>query len=79
MGSQGRLVVITSNIESMEFRRRETGRIGYEEHLRAGTSDDVEGFIALHHFCGAIFSVKELRGLWHRSSGNKCGALDVVV
>jgi hypothetical protein len=27
----------------MEFRRRENGRIGYEEHPRAGTSDDVEG------------------------------------
>ena len=73
------VVAIISNIESMEFRRRETSRIGYEEHPRAGTSDDVEGFIALHHFRGAILTVKELRGLWRRLSGNKCGALDVVV
>ena len=65
--SRETVVAITSNIESMEFRRRESGRIGYEEHPRAGTSDDVEGFIALlHRFLGAIFTVKELRSLWRK-------------
>ena len=51
----------------MEFRRCETCKIGYEEHPRAGTSDDVEGFIALlHRFLGLIFTVKELRALWRK-------------
>ena len=63
--SRETVIAVTTNIESMELRRCESASIGYEEHPRAGTSDDVEGFIALfHRFLGAIFTVKELRALW---------------
>lgn len=59
------VVAVTTNIESMELRRCQSASIGYEEHPRAGTSDDVEGFIALfHRFLGMIFTVKELKALW---------------
>ena len=65
--SQETVVAITTNIESMEFRRCEGSKIGYEEHPRAGTSDDVECFIALlHRFLGLIFTGKELRALWRK-------------
>jgi hypothetical protein len=51
----------------VEYRRRDSLRIGYPEHPRAGTSDDVEGFIAmLHRFLGNIFTVKDLKSLWRK-------------
>ena len=60
--SRETVIAVTTNIESMELR---SASIGYEEHPGAGTSDDVEGFIALFdRFLGAIFTVKELRALW---------------
>jgi hypothetical protein len=65
--SRETVIAVTTNIESMEFRRRENGRIGYEEHPRAGTSDDVEGFIALlHRFLGNIFTMKQMKSLWRK-------------
>ena len=63
--SQETVVAVTTNIESMELRRCQSASIGYEKHPRAGTSDNVEGFIALfHRFLGVIFTVKELKALW---------------
>ena len=53
-------MAITTNIESIEFRRRQNGEIGYEEHPRAGTADDVEAFFALlHRYLGLIFTLKD--------------------
>ena len=61
------LIAVTTNIESIEYRRRESERIGYPEHPRAGTSDDVEAFISLlHRFLGNIFTVKEMKLLWRK-------------
>ena len=61
------MIAVTTNIESLEFRRRESHIIGYPEHPRAGTSDDVEGFFALlHRFLGNIFTVKEMKSLWRK-------------
>jgi hypothetical protein len=49
----------------MEFRRRESTVIGYPEHPRAGTTDDVEGFIGLlYRFLGNIFTVKDMKTVW---------------
>ena len=63
--SQETVVAVTTNIKHMELRRCQSASIGYEKHPRAGTSDDVEGFIALfHRFLGMIFTVKELKVLW---------------
>lgn len=47
--SRETVIAVTTNIESMEFRRRQIQTIGYEEHPRAGTTDDVEAFFALVH------------------------------
>ena len=61
------LIAVTTNTESIEYRRRESERIGYPEHPRAGTSDDVEAFISLlHRFLGNIFTVKEMKSLWRK-------------
>ena len=61
------LIAVTTNIESIEYRQRESERIGYPEHPRAGTSDDVEAFISLlHRFLGNIFTVKEMKLLWRK-------------
>ena len=49
----------------MEFRRRRNGDIGYEEHPRAGTTDDVEVIIAfLHRMLGAVFTLKQFKAGW---------------
>lgn len=45
--SRETVIAVTSNIESMEFRTRQNAEVGYEEHHRAGTTDDVEAIIAL--------------------------------
>lgn len=56
------MIAVTTNIESMELRRRQNGMIGYEEHPRAGTSDDVEAIFALfHRFLGKIFTLKDFK------------------
>lgn len=47
--SRETVIAVTTNIESMEFRRRQIGDIGYEEHPRTGTTDNVEAIIAFLH------------------------------
>ena len=47
----------TTNMESMEFRRLQNDQIGYEEHPRAGSTDDVEAIIAFfHRILGVVFT-----------------------
>jgi hypothetical protein len=49
----------------MEFRRRQNSTIGYEEHPRAGSTDDVEAMIALlHRMLGNVFTLKEFKCTW---------------
>ena len=63
--SRETVIAVTTNIESMEFRRRQNGEIGYEEHPRAGTTDDVEAFIAfLHRMLGVVFTLKQFKAGW---------------
>ena len=58
------VVAVTTNIESTEFRRRQNLDLGYEEHPRAGTTDDVEAFFALLHcYFGLIFTLKDFKAL----------------
>lgn len=65
--SRETVVAVTTNIESIEFRRRQNVEIGYEEHPRAGTTDDVEAFFALlHRYLGLIFTLKEFKALWRK-------------
>ncbi|XP_078621591.1 uncharacterized protein LOC144887927 isoform X2 [Branchiostoma floridae x Branchiostoma japonicum] len=63
--SRETLIAVTTNIESMELRRSESATIGYEEHPRASTTDDVECFFAgLHRHMGNTFTLKELHARW---------------
>ena len=65
--SRESVVAITTNVESIEFRRRQNDEIGYEEHPRAGTTDDVEAFFALlHRYLGVIFTLKDFKALWRK-------------
>jgi len=65
--SRETVIAVTTNIESIEFCRRENGTHGYEEHPQAGTTDDVEAFFALlHRFLGLIFTLKEFKALWRK-------------
>ena len=49
----------------MEFRRRQNAGLGYEEHPRAGTSDDVEAIIDfLHRMLGVVFTLKQFKSEW---------------
>jgi len=51
----------------VEYRRRESSNLGYEEHPRAFTSDDVEAIIAFfHRYLGAIFTEKEFKACWRK-------------
>ena len=65
--SRETVIAVTTNIESTEFRRRQNDTYGYEEHPRAGSTDDVEAFFALlHRFLGLIFTLKEFKALWRK-------------
>jgi hypothetical protein len=60
-----RETVVTTNIESMEHRRCLNNKIGYEEHPRAGSTDDVEAMIGLlHRVLGNVFTLKEFKCAW---------------
>lgn len=63
--SRETVIAVTTNVESVEHRRRHNTIIGYEEHPRAGTSDDVEAIFALfHRFLGNIFTLKDFKACW---------------
>ena len=55
------IVGLIANLESREIRRQEyLKRVLPPEHLRASSSDDVEGFVALlHDMFGLIFDLNE--------------------
>ncbi|CAH3189061.1 unnamed protein product [Porites evermanni] len=59
------VVAVANNIESMEFQRCQNNEIGYEEHPRAGSTDDVEAIIAfLHRILGVVFTLKQFKSGW---------------
>ena len=63
--SRETVVAVTTNIESMEFRRCQNNDIGYEEHPRAGSTDDVEAVIAFfHRILGVVFTLKQFKSGW---------------
>ena len=60
-------MAVTTNIESIEFRRRQNVELGFEEHLRAGTTDDMEAFFALLHcYLDLIVTLKKFKALWRK-------------
>ncbi|XP_066278595.1 uncharacterized protein [Branchiostoma lanceolatum] len=66
--SRETVIGITTNIESQEARRRLNDIIGFEEHPRAATTDDVECFFALlHHKTGGQpCTLKEFKCWWRK-------------
>lgn len=68
--SRETFIGITPNLESQEFRRRQNSDIGFEEHPRAGTSDDLEALFAVYHRdLGVIFTLKEFKYNWKNLAG----------
>ncbi|XP_035694410.1 uncharacterized protein LOC118428452 [Branchiostoma floridae] len=72
------VVALLCNIESQEQRRHMTTTHGLPpEHPRAGTSDDVEAFIAtLHGMLGPIFDHKTFRENFRKICHEYCKRLD---
>ncbi|XP_072039679.1 uncharacterized protein [Amphiura filiformis] len=64
--SQETVIELTANIDCQERRRKETEELGYAEHPRAGTTDDVECFFALLHRIthGQHVTLGEFRSWW---------------
>ena len=63
--SRKTVVAVTTNIESMEFQRCQNNEIGYEEHPRAGSTDDVEAIIAFfYRILGVVFTLKQFKSGW---------------
>lgn len=59
------VIEITTNIESQEIRRLENSTIGYEEHPRAATTDDVEAFFSIcRRQLGQTFTLSEVESAW---------------
>lgn len=56
---------VTANIESQEMRRLQNGDIGYPEHPRAGSTEDLECFFGVAHTkLGSVFTLKEFKDGW---------------
>ncbi len=65
--SRESLIEITTNIESQELRRIDNAIIGYEEHPRASTTDDVESFFSIvHNHFKQAFTLKEFKARWKK-------------
>jgi hypothetical protein len=65
--SRETLVELTTNIESQEHRRRENTTIGYSEHPRAGTTDDVEALFSIcHRHLGDNFTLQDFKHRWFK-------------
>jgi len=59
------VIEITANIESQELRRCQNSEIGYPEHPRAGSTEDLECFFGVAHSrLGNIFTLKEFKDGW---------------
>ena len=70
-------IEITTNIESQELRRIRNNEIGYPEHPRAATTDDVECFFSLtRRHLGETFTLKEFKNGWIKLVREYCKRLD---
>ena len=71
-------IEITTNIESQELRRIRNNEIGYPEHPRAATTDDVECFFSLtRRHLGETFTLKEFKneGFSQGKTSDECAVL----
>ncbi|XP_066296437.1 uncharacterized protein [Branchiostoma lanceolatum] len=76
--SRETIIGITSNIDSQERRRLQNEEIGFHEHPRAGTTDDVECFFSiLHHKSrGQLVTLKEFKYYWRKLVKQFCERMD---
>ncbi|XP_078618099.1 uncharacterized protein LOC144885838 [Branchiostoma floridae x Branchiostoma japonicum] len=76
--SRETIVGITSNIDSQERRRRQNDDLGFPEHPRAGTTDDVECFFSmLHHKArGQLVTLKDFKYLFRKLVKQFCERMD---
>ncbi len=59
------VIEVTANIESQELRRCQSSEIGYPEHPRAGSTEDLECFFGVAHSrLGNVFTLKEFKDGW---------------
>ena len=59
------VIQLTTNIESQEFRRSQNDEIGYPEHPRAGSTEDLECFFGVTHSkLGTVFTLQEFKDGW---------------
>lgn len=59
------VIEITANIESQELRRLQNGDIGYPEHPRGGSTEDLECFFGVAHSrLGNAFTLKQFKDEW---------------
>ena len=59
------VIEVTANIESQELRRVQTHEIGYPEHPRAGSTEDLACFFGIAHSrLGTVFTLKEFKDGW---------------
>ena len=62
------MVEVTTNIVSQELCRLGNNIIGYEEHLRASETDDLESYFCVCHcHLGTIFTFKQFQPYWPKS------------
>ena len=64
--SRETLIAVLTNIESQEYRRRQSSKLHeIPEHPRASSSDDVECFFSiLHNQLGLNYSLKAIQNRW---------------
>ncbi len=61
------VIEITTNIESQERRRLLNNSLGYEEHPRAGSTDDVEAMFSIsHYYLGNSFTLRDWKYKWKK-------------
>lgn len=70
-------VEVTTNIESQEMRRIMNSDLGYPEHPRAATTDDVECFFSLtRRHLGDTFTLQQFKNRWPRLVREFCKRMD---
>ncbi|XP_072047468.1 uncharacterized protein [Amphiura filiformis] len=62
------VIAVTTNIESQEYRRAENDNLGYPEHPRSGTTDDVECFFSMLHnkIKGQNVTLQDFKKWWRK-------------
>ena len=67
--TQDTLIEVTANIDLQEQRRMRNETIGWEEHPRASSTDDVETFFSVsRRIIGQTFTLQDFKYKWRKLS-----------